>query len=51
MDHLAGLLPHLATLHLIWGALLFAGIAAWAYRPSRKRLTEEQAAIPLRDDR
>ena len=35
---------------LIWLVLLFVGIVAWTYWPSRKRKLQEQAEIPLRDD-
>lgn len=30
--------------------LLFLGIVAWAYWPTRKRKLQEHGQIPLRDD-
>jgi cytochrome c oxidase cbb3-type subunit IV len=38
------------SLWLLWAVLLFAGIAAWVYWPSRRRSLEAQARIPLEDD-
>jgi cytochrome c oxidase cbb3-type subunit IV len=35
---------------LLVAVLVFAGIAAWVYWPSRKRSLEAQARIPLDDD-
>ena len=38
------------SLWVVWLLVLFVGIVAWAYWPSRKRRMEEDARIPLRDD-
>ncbi len=35
---------------LLWLMLLFLGIVAWAYWPTRKRKLQEYGQIPLRDD-
>lgn len=35
---------------LLWLMLLFLGIVAWAYWPTRKRKLQEHGQIPLRDD-
>ncbi|MED5622426.1 cbb3-type cytochrome oxidase subunit 3 [Ideonella sp. BN130291] len=31
-------------------ALIFAGIAAWAWRPSRRAAFDDAARLPLEDD-
>ena len=44
------LLELLSSLWVVWFALLFIGIATWAYWPSKKKAFEDQRYIPLRDD-
>lgn len=39
----------LKQLWLLWFMLLFTGIVAWAWWPSRRRTFEDHARIPLRD--
>jgi len=38
------------SLWVVWLVLLFVGIVAWAYWPSRKQRFERDAEIPFRDD-
>jgi cytochrome c oxidase cbb3-type subunit 4 len=40
----------LKQLWLLWFMLLFTGIAAWAWWPSRKGSFQQHALIPLRDE-
>ena len=35
---------------VVWLMILFIGIVAWAYWPSRRRKLEDIANIPLRDE-
>lgn len=44
------LYPLLRSLWLVWLVVIFVGIAAWVYWPSRKKKIEELGQIPLRDD-
>jgi cytochrome c oxidase cbb3-type subunit 4 len=46
------LVEFLRTFWLLWLMLLFIGIVAWVYWPSRRRKKsfEETARIPLEDD-
>jgi cytochrome c oxidase cbb3-type subunit 4 len=39
-----------ASLWLVWLVILFVGIVAWAFWPSRKERLQRHADIPLRDD-
>jgi cbb3-type cytochrome oxidase subunit 3 len=41
----------LRPLLLVWMALIFVGIAWWAYSPRRRERLDACARIPLRDDR
>lgn len=41
----------LRPLWIVWFAVLFVGIVAWALRPANRRRFEEHGRIPLRDDR
>ncbi len=47
---LSEIYPMLTSLWNVWFTLLFAGIVAWAFWPSRKSRFEEHARIPLRHD-
>jgi len=38
------------SLWVVWMLMLFAGIAAWAYWPRRRRSLERHGEIPLRDE-
>lgn len=35
---------------IVWTFLLFVGIVAWAYWPSRKQEMEDHGRIPFRDE-
>lgn len=35
---------------VVWLLLVFVGIVAWAYWPTRRKKLEEHGKIPLRDD-
>ena len=48
LDALYGALRSLWTL---WFMALFIGIVTWTFWPRRKQQLEDQATIPLRDDR
>lgn len=41
----------LASLWVVWLMLLFVGIVAWVYWPSRKSRLEAHGRIPLEDDK
>jgi cytochrome c oxidase cbb3-type subunit IV len=38
------------SLWLLWIVLLFAGIVAWVFWPSRKREMEAHGQIPFKDE-
>jgi len=38
------------NLWVVWLMLVFLGIVAWAYWPSRRKTLAHDAGIPLRDD-
>ena len=35
----------------VWAVLIFAGIVRWALRPANRRRFEQDARIPLNDER
>jgi cytochrome c oxidase cbb3-type subunit 4 len=37
------------SLWLVWLVILFVGIVAWVFWPSRKQELEDHGSIPLRD--
>jgi cytochrome c oxidase cbb3-type subunit 4 len=39
----------LASAWNVWAALVFSGIAFWAWRPANRRRFEQDARIPLDD--
>jgi cytochrome c oxidase cbb3-type subunit 4 len=39
-----------STAWVVWFVLLFAGIVAWAFWPSRRSRLEGHGNIPLRDE-
>jgi len=39
-----------ASLWVVWLLILFVGIVAWAFWPSRKQILESHGRIPLRDE-
>ena len=39
------------SLWVVWLMLIFVGVLAWAYWPSRRRRLQAHANIPLEDDR
>jgi cytochrome c oxidase cbb3-type subunit 4 len=43
------LLSVLKQFWVIWLMVLFAGIVAWVYWPSRRREMDDNARIPFRD--
>lgn len=45
------LYPIIKQLWVVWLMLLFLGIAAWAFWPSRKAKFERYAQIPFNEDR
>lgn len=47
-----GLYETVRSLWVVWLMILFVGIVAWAFWPSRRRQRkmDEAARIPLRDD-
>jgi cytochrome c oxidase cbb3-type subunit 4 len=51
MEWLAANYPLLRQLWVLWFALLFVGIVAWAFWPSNKARLEAQGRVPLDDDR
>jgi len=50
MTWLLSIMPWLQHYSVVAMFLLFIGIVAATYRPSRKSKIEEQGRIPLRDD-
>jgi cytochrome c oxidase cbb3-type subunit 4 len=42
--------PLLRSVWVAWFMLLFIGIVAWAFWPSRRRKLEDLGRIPLRGD-
>lgn len=42
--------PLLRSVWVVWFMLLFIGIVAWAFWPSRRRKLEDLGRIPLRGD-
>jgi cytochrome c oxidase cbb3-type subunit 4 len=44
------MLPILKQFWLVWTALLFVGICAWVFWPSRRQEMEDNARIPFRDE-
>jgi cytochrome c oxidase cbb3-type subunit 4 len=46
-----GIYEFVRSLWVVWLLLLFVGIVAWAYWPSRRRRLQKHANIPLEDDR
>lgn len=40
----------LKSVWTLWFTLLFVGIVAWAYWPTRSRRLQDHANIPLRED-
>lgn len=44
------LLPTLKQFWVVWLFILFCGIVAYVYWPSRKRKMEDNAKIPFRDE-
>jgi cytochrome c oxidase cbb3-type subunit IV len=43
------ILEFFSALRVVWFALLFAGIVAWAYWPRRRDRLESYGRIPLED--
>jgi cytochrome c oxidase cbb3-type subunit 4 len=41
----------LATLWTVWAVLICSGIAFWALRPANRKRFEDDARIPLNDER
>ena len=41
----------LATIWTVWAVLICAGLAFWALRPANRKRFEEDARIPLNDER
>lgn len=41
----------LRSLWGVWLMILFLGIVFWVYRPRNKDKYEDQASLPLRDDK
>lgn len=50
METLQELAHWARQLWVVWLMLLFLGIVAWAFWPSRKRDLESKGRIPLEDD-
>ena len=46
----AELYPIIKQLWVVWLVLLFLGITAWAYWPSRKAQLDRYAQIPFNED-
>lgn len=47
---MAEFLAFLKSLWLLWCVLLFVGIVAWVYWPSRKSRLEAHGRIPFKDE-
>jgi cytochrome c oxidase cbb3-type subunit 4 len=48
---MADLYEFVRSLWVVWLMLIFLGIVAWAYWPSRRRRLQKHGSIPLDDDR
>ncbi len=42
--------PAIRSLWVVWLVVIFLGIVAWVFWPSRRNKLQDQANIPLRDD-
>lgn len=51
MTMLASLGELLSTIWTVWAIAVFAGIAFWAWRPANRVRFEDDAQIPLNDER
>ncbi|MFN8721290.1 MAG: cbb3-type cytochrome oxidase subunit 3 [Rhodospirillales bacterium] len=40
---------YVSILYVVWFVALFVAIVAWAFRPSRRKVMDDHADIPLRD--
>jgi cytochrome c oxidase cbb3-type subunit IV len=45
------LLPHVQGVLLVLTVVIFLGIAWWAYSPKNRKQMDDDAQIPMRDDR
>jgi cbb3-type cytochrome oxidase subunit 3 len=45
------LMPLLGTIATVWFFVFFVGMLAWVFWPSHKARMDDQARIPLRNDR
>lgn len=44
------ILPVLKQFWVVWLMVLFVGIVAWVYWPSRRKEMEDNSRIPFRDE-
>lgn len=49
MEWMIAIYPLLKSLWVVWFMMLFVGIAAWAFWPTRQSRLQEHAHIPFRD--